>query len=298
MAPQDINQAVTALASDPGQVRLLVGGTDLLVQMRSGKAAARLVVDLKQIRELSQIEYDPERGLVIGAAASCARLAAHPQVQRFYPGLADAVGLIGGVQIQNRASLGGNLCNASPAADGTPALIVLGAICEIAGTQGRRQVAVQDFCTAPGKNCLQPDELLVSLHLPLTALRSGSSYLRFIPRNEMDIAVVGVGASVTLDETGEYFELAQIALGAVGPTALLAEEAGASLLGRQVSEETLVDAARLAQAAARPISDLRGSREQRLHLVGVLTRRALRAAIERARTQPGSLEAGIGEGSA
>jgi carbon-monoxide dehydrogenase medium subunit len=200
-----------------------------------------------------------------------------------YPGLIDAFSLIGGVQIQGRASVGGNLCNASPAADGIPALIAHGAICEIAGPAGRRTLPVEDLCVAPGRTTLGPGELLVALWVPPPAARFGAAYLRFIPRNEMDIAVVGAGVAVTLDAGGERFVTAHIALGAVAPTPLPVPEAGAALAGQPVSPETIGAAAEIARAAARPIDDMRGTAAQRRHLAGVLTRRALERAVMRAR---------------
>jgi carbon-monoxide dehydrogenase medium subunit len=197
--------------------------------------------------------------------------------------LIDAIHLIGGVQIQYRASVGGNLCNASPAADSIPALIVHEASCIIAGADGTRKVPVENFCTAPGKNVLEHGELLVAVSIPPPKENFGAHYLRFIPRNEMDIAVVGAGASVTLDAAKQKILSARIALGAVAPTPLFVEEAGTFLAGKEISDENIREAAAIAQAAARPISDLRGTAEHRKHLCAVLTRRALEKAIERGR---------------
>jgi carbon-monoxide dehydrogenase medium subunit len=192
-----------------------------------------------------------------------------------YPGLVDAVSIIGGTAIQSRASVGGNLCNSGPAADSTPALIAYSAVAKIAGSSGTREVPVEAFCTAPGKNVLQPGELLVSLHLPLPPANSGGSYLRFIPRNEMDIAEVGVGVMLKLGGSGGTISAARIALGAVAPTPLFVPAAGDSLLGKLPGEEAFAEAAKIAQSAASPITDMRGTAEHRRHLVGVLTRRAL-----------------------
>jgi CO/xanthine dehydrogenase FAD-binding subunit len=191
--------------------------------------------------------------------------------------------LIGGVQIQSRASIGGNLCNASPAADSIPALIVHNARCLIVNNAGTHEIPVEQFCVAPGKNALQDGEFLLAILVPVVPEKFGAHYLRFIPRNEMDIAVVGAGASVTLDETKQQILFARIALGAVAPTPLLVEEAGSFLTGKEITQEAIQEAAKIAQAAARPISDLRGTVEHRKHLCAVLTRRALEKAIERAR---------------
>jgi CO/xanthine dehydrogenase FAD-binding subunit len=276
-------EVVSLLSRDGDPARILSGGTDLLVQLREGRRQAKLLVDIKQVPEANELAYDPVGGLRLGAAVPCYCIGRDPTVARIYPGLVDAVSLIGGTQIQGRASLGGNLCNASPAADSIPALIVHHAICIIAGPGGRRQVPVQDFCTAPGQTILQRGEFLVALHVPPPAPRFGAAYLRFIPRNEMDIAVVGAGASVVLDESLTTFVSARIALGAVAPTPLWVPEAGEYLAGRRISAETMAEAARIAQAATRPISDMRGTAAQRKHLAAVLTRRALEKAVERAK---------------
>jgi carbon-monoxide dehydrogenase medium subunit len=277
-------QDVFSLLSDGRDgAKLLAGGTDLLVQLREGRAQARLVIDVKNIPELSEIEYDAAAGLRLGAAVSCYRLCHDPRVAEFYPGLVDAFSLIGGIQIQNRASVGGNICNASPAADAIPALIAHQAVCQVVSAQGQRQVPIESFCTAPGKNVLQPGEILLSVTVPPPVRHFGAHYLRFIPRNEMDIAVVGAGAGVILDEDCQRFVDARVALGAVAPTPLFVPEAGEYLAGKPVSPEVIQEAARIAQAAARPISDLRGSAEHRKHLCFVLARRAIETAVERAR---------------
>lgn len=289
-APQTVEDVVAALQKNPGAAQVLSGGTDLLVQLREGRKSAALVVDIKRVAEVNQIVFDPEGGLILGAAAACSQVCQDARLHAAYPGLLDAVALIGGTQIQGRASVGGNLCNASPAADATPALIVHRAVCLIAGPGGRRELPVEQFCTAPGRTALQPGEFLVSLRLPPPRMGFGAAYLRFIPRNEMDIAVVGAGAAVQLSPDGTRFESARVALGAVAPTPLYVEAAGAALVGRPVAPETILEAARIAQAAARPIDDMRGSAEQRRHLSLVLARRALTLAAERA---VGQLERGL-----
>ncbi len=200
---QTIEEAIAHLAGSEGHARVLAGGTDLIVALRERRATAELVVDIKAVAEVNQLRFDPAIGLSIGAAVPCYRIYTDAAVSRAYPGLIDAVHLIGGVQIQGRASLGGNLCNASPAADSIPALIVHGATAVVAGPQGRRRVAVADFCTGPGRTVLGPGEFLISLELPPPAPGFGAAYLRFTPRNEMDIAVVGVGVAVQLDRTGQ-----------------------------------------------------------------------------------------------
>jgi carbon-monoxide dehydrogenase medium subunit len=206
-----------------------------------------------------------------------------PEVKAYYPGLIDSTHLIGGVQIQGRASLGGNLCNASPAADGIPNLIAHHATAHIAGPNGQRTLPVEAFCTGPGRNALAPGEFLVALTLPLPPERFGAAYLRFTPRNEMDIAVTGAGTSVVLSQDGRTIESARVALGAVAPTPILVEAISEALAGQPVSEETFERAAALASEAARPITDMRGTIAQRKHLAGILTKRTLRIAVDRAR---------------
>jgi len=278
--PASVKEAVNLLAAHP-RGQLLAGGPDLLVPLRSGRKETDVVVDVKRIPELNAIEYDPARGLTLGAAVPSYKIYADRAVTEFYPALADVASLIGGTQIQGRASIGGNLCNASPSSDSIPLLIAYGATCRIAGAGGTRDCAVEDFCTAPGRNLLAPGELLVSLHLPPPGPNSGAQYLRFIPRNEMDIAVAGAGVEVTLEDG--HFRSARIALAAVAPTPLFVRAAGDALAGQPVTAESIAIAADLARAAALPITDMRGTVEYRRHLCGVLTRRALEAAIQKAR---------------
>jgi CO/xanthine dehydrogenase FAD-binding subunit len=282
-APKTINEAVAAMASQGSRARALAGGTDILVQLRGGRRSADLIVDMKNIPELNELSYSPQKGLTLGAATPCYRIYQDQTVASAYPGLIDAASLIGSIQIQGRASIGGNLCNSAPSADGIPPVIVLGGVATIVGPNGTREVPVSDFCTGPGQNVLQPGEILVSIHLPPPPPHSGASYLRFIPRNEMDIAVAGVGSQVVLDESGRNFVSARIALASVAPTPVFAREAGESLAGKPVSDEAIEEAAQKAMAAAKPINDMRGTVRQRIHLVGVLTRRTLNNAIKRAK---------------
>ncbi len=281
---QSAEQAAALLAEAGDRARVLAGGTDLLVQMKEGRRKVALVVDVKFIPELNELCYDPVEGLWIGAAVPCYRIYGNAAVAHAYPGLVDAVSLIGGVQIQGRATVGGNLCNASPAADSIPALIVHSAIAHIAGPQGRRTVPVEAFCTGPGRTVLGPAELLVALHLPPPKPGFGAAYLRFTPRNEMDIAVAGAGAALQLDAAGETIVDARVALGAVAPTPLYSAEATHVLAGRPVeeAESAFVEAGEIARAAVRPIDDMRGTAAQRQHLSAVLVRRALRTALARA----------------
>jgi CO/xanthine dehydrogenase FAD-binding subunit len=279
---QSVNEVVTLLRGEK-PARILAGGTDLIVQLREGRRSTRMVIDIKRVPEACEFAYNAQDGLTIGAAVPCWKIAGDPAIAAAYPGLVDAVSLIGGVQIQGRATVGGNLCNASPAADSIPALIVHRAVCRIAGPDGERDLPVEDFCTAPGQTVMQPGEFLVGLRIPPPPAGFGARYLRFIPRNEMDIAVVGVGAAVVLSEDQSTFSSVRVALGAVAPIPLFVREVGEFLNGKAVSAENIFAAAQLAQSAARPINDMRGTAEQRRHLSLILAKRALTGAVERAR---------------
>ena len=281
-APTSVGSAVELLAEAEGRARPLAGGTDLLVQLRREALDLDLVVDVKRIPALKAVRYDPDGGLTVGAAVTCAELGGHSEVRRRYPGLWDAASIIGGAAIQNRATLGGNLCNAAPSGDAIPAMIVLGAVGEVVGPKGGRTIPVVDFCTAPGETVLAPDELLVSLRVPPPEPHTGGSYLRFIPRGEMDIAVVGVGAWVQLNASSDEIVDARIALAAVAPIPLPVVGLSEVLIGRAPDEQAVDAAAVQAQACASPIDDMRGTAAQRRHLVGVLARRALWHAIHRA----------------
>ncbi|HEY6393953.1 MAG TPA: xanthine dehydrogenase family protein subunit M [Candidatus Binataceae bacterium] len=279
--PTSLKQAVSILKSHGEKARPFVGGTDLIIQLRAGVRRPDYLVDIKQIKELRQIKLDAKKGLRLGAAVPCIEIYENAEMHRRYPGLTEAAHLIGSLQIQNRASVGGNLCNGSPAADTTPALIALNAVARIAGPKGERKVPVQDFVVSPGQTVLKPGELLIELLVPAPAKHSSDAYLRFIPRNEMDIAVVGVGAAVTLD--GNRIKAARIGLGAVAATPLYAAAASEALAGKHLDDAALNEAARLASEASSPIDDMRGTAEFRRHITGVLTRRALTIAVERAR---------------
>ena len=283
VAPKSIEAAVSILNQNGDQARMIAGGTDILVMMRAGRRLADIVVDVKEIPELNQMTYNPQNGLTLGAAVPCHRIYEDATLAAAYPGLIDSAALIGGIQIQGRASIGGNLCNAAPSGDSIPAVIALSGICNIAGPNGNRQIPAEDFCTAPGQNALQRGELLVSISFPAPQAHSGANYQRFIPRNEMDIAVAGVGSSVVLDPSGQNFVSARISLASVAPTPVFSRAAGESLAGQPVSDESIRQASELAMADAKPINDMRGTIRQRTHLIGVLTRRTLNIAVARAK---------------
>lgn len=278
-APQTIEEATSLLASSTGRVHMLAGGTDLLVQLHGQPDSAELLIDVKHMPQTRSIEEE-QRRFVIGAAVSGAEAGEHPALRQHWPGLVEALELIGSTQIQSRATLGGNLCNASPAADTVPAMIAAGAACRIAGADGMRELPVEDIITAPGRTCLGRDEFMVALVLPKRAPRSADAYLRLIPRTEMDIAVAGAGVNLSLDEQGRC-TAARVALGAVAPVPLRADQAGEVLIGRR-PPEVLEELAAAVRAACHPISDKRGTTEYRTDVAAVLACRAARIACQRA----------------
>jgi carbon-monoxide dehydrogenase medium subunit len=272
LRPVTIEAAVTALMD--GGARALAGGTDLVPQIREGRRHAARLVDLKHVAELTAITPDADGSVTIGAAATATTVSRHAAVARGYPAVASSARLIGGVQIQNRASLGGNICNAAPSADAVPALLVHEARGVVVGRDGRRDVALSELLRGPGRTALEPGELLVAIVLPPPTPRSAASYLRFTPRREMDIAVAGVATWIALDGDGTI-AAARIVLASVAPTAIRAPTAEARLLGERPTPALMVEAGRLAAQDARPISDTRGSAGYRRTLVSVLTARAL-----------------------
>ncbi|MFZ8891279.1 MAG: FAD binding domain-containing protein, partial [Pseudomonadales bacterium] len=279
----DALRARLAAAQGAGELtQVLAGGTDLLVQMKQGQRAPGLILDIKRVGETQALTVDGE-SLTIGASVPAAKAKAFPLVAEAFPGLAHAIDLIGSSQIQGRASLGGNLCNASPAGDTIPALIANGFEAQILTAGGLRTLPVEAFVTGVGKNALASGEVLLALKAPVPGPRSGDAYQRFTPRTEMDIAVVGVGARLTLDDAG-VIASARIALGAVAPQAFLAEAAGAALVGTRGEPEALEAAAAAAMAAAKPISDKRGSADFRRRICGVLVKRVVAPALERCKT--------------
>ena len=279
-SPNSIDEAVALLAGAGGKARILAGGTDLLVQIRMGFASPELIIDIKNIPELRAITSS-KGAIRVGAAVSGAALGEHADVSKAWPGVVEATELIGSTQIQGRASLGGNLCNASPAADTVPALVAAGAVCRVVGTGGERNVPVEEISTGPGSTSLRDDEFVVDFDFPVRPARSSDAYLRFIPRTEMDIAVVGAGVSLTLAEDGSCQD-ARVSLGAVAPTVVLLEEGAKALIGTTIDEGALKELDSAARAACNPIKDKRGTIEFRTDVAGVLARRAALIAKERA----------------
>ena len=280
-APQTLDAASALLAGAGGVTRVLAGGTDLLIQMHGDFVNPDLVVDIKNIPEMRTIAVENGRYRV-GAAVTGMEIMEHEGFSTTWPGVVDGVGLIGSIQIRGRATMGGNLCNASPAADSVPALVAAGAVACISGPGGRREVPVEEIATAPGKTSLAKGEIVASFLFPERGERSGGSYLRFTPRTEMDIAVVGAGVDLTLDEDGVCTR-AKVALGAVAARIAVVEEAAAALVGTKIDQAALDALALAASAACRPIDDKRGTVEFRTEVAGVLAKRAALKAAERAR---------------
>ena len=280
VAPSSVDEAVRALMSAPS-AKVLAGGTDLIVQMRAGRQRPGAVVDLKRIPGAIGVRREADGAYVIGAATCGAAIADDVALVRAWPGVVEAASLIGSTQVQGRASLGGNLCNASPAADSVPALIAARAVCVIAGPSGRREAPVEAIQASPGSTTLQPGEFILEFRLPPRPARSADAYLRLIPRTEMDIAVVGAGVSLVLDAAGTITE-AYVSLGAVAPTTLLVAAAGAAITGGKLDDAALdrLDAA--ARAACNPIDDKRGTIDYRTKIAGVLVRRTAAIAYARA----------------
>jgi len=279
--PKTAEAASALLASTQGLAKVLSGGTDLLIHMRNGNVKPELVLDVKGIAEMNAITIE-NGGYRFGAAVSCMQLLENKGFAETWPGVIDGANLVGSIQVRGRATVAGNLCNASPAADTVPAMIAAGAIASVVGPAGRREVPVEQIPAGPGKTTLAKGELIVSFFLPKRAPNSGDAYLRFTPRSEMDIAVVGVGLNLTLDDKG-VCTAARVSLGAVAERALLVPEAAAALIGTKVDDAALTKLAAAASAAARPIDDKRGTKEFRIKIAGVLARRAAEKALARAK---------------
>ena len=282
-APETVESATALLVGTTGEARVLAGGTDLLVQMRSDIVDPALIVDIKRIAETRKVTEEKGGGWRIGAAVTGAELKEHPRLKQVWPGVVEAANLIGSTQVQGRATLGGNLCNGSPAADSVPALIAAGAVATVAGPQGRRDIAVEDVMLGPRQLALTRGEFVVSFLLPPRPPRSSDAYLRFIPRTEMDIAVVGAGVSLTVDGAGTITG-ARVSLGAVAPRVLLVREAAAAIVGSRLEQAAQDRLEAAARAACAPIDDKRGTVDFRIQVAGVLARRAALIALDRART--------------
>lgn len=280
--PASLDELTDMLSRGEHTVRLLAGGTDLVVAMRGHRITPELVIDTKRVEELNELSFN-DHTMILGASVTCRTVCRDPQIVKNFPALIDCATLIGGTQIQNRATLGGNLCNAAPSADTIPALIVLKAQTNICGPHGNRQVPVEEFCTGPGQTILEPNEILVSFSIPLPRQHEGAFFIRFIPRNDMDIAIANAAASIVIDSNGETIIEGRVAIGAVAPTPLYVSDVEPVLSGQPIADDVIAQAADIARQAARPITDMRGTVDQRKHLTEVLVRRALNGAVNRAR---------------
>jgi carbon-monoxide dehydrogenase medium subunit len=280
VAPTTSREAATLIAGSKGKAAILAGGTDLLVRMKRGLLEPELIVDIKRIPATQEIKSTAS-GFRIGASVSGATMGAHRALRKAWPGVVEAANLIGSDQIQGRCTIAGNLCNASPAADSVPALIAAGAKAAVVGPNGRRTVAVEKIVTGPGRTSLARGELVEAITLPKRTPRSADAYLRFIPRTEMDIAVVSAGVNLSLGRGG-VIEKARVALGAVAPTVVLVPEAAKAIVGTRLDDAALEALAKACEAACRPIDDMRGTIEFRTEVAGVLARRAAKIAYQRA----------------
>jgi carbon-monoxide dehydrogenase medium subunit len=280
-APETLQSAVILLAGAKGPARILAGGTDVIVQMETDVIEPSLLVDVKKIKEMRRIVRE-NGGFRVGAAVPGMEIVNHAELCKTWPGVIDGVKLIGSIQIKGRASVGGNLCNASPAADSVPALVAAGAITRIVGPNGTRDVPVETIPVGPGRTSLAKGEIVESILLPPRPPHSSDAYQRITPRTEMDIAVVGVGVSLSLDDRG-ICTAARVALGAVAPTVLLVKDASDALIGTRIDDAALERLAKAASAACRPINDKRGTTEYRIKVAGVLAKRTAQQALERAR---------------
>ncbi len=286
-APESVREAAEALQTHPG-ARVLAGGTDLLVQMKERARTPDTLVDVRRIPGVDELRFDRKTGLTIGAAVTMRQVELMPAAQLHYAGLADGARVVGSFQIRNLATIVGNVCNAAPSADTAPGLIVQGAKVKIAGPNGRRTMLVENFMTGPGRTTLETGEFVTGIHVPVPPPRTGSAYVRHTPRGAMDIAMVGVGAAVTLAPRNRACQDVRIVLGAVAPTPLRAKAAERMLKGQPLTEGLIAEAAEMAASEARPISDVRGSADFRREMVRVLTARMVSAAYGNAQERSGN----------
>ena len=279
--PKTFGEAASIAAGTSGLTRFLAGGTDVLVQLRAGMVTPDDLIDLKHIPDVKTVTRLADGGWRIGIAVSGIELGRHAELVADWPGVVEGMNLLGSTQVQGRATLVGNLCNGSPAADSVPGLFAAGARVTITSASGSREVGVEDIPSAPGRNALKPGEVISAITLPPRGKHGGDAYLRFIPRTEMDIAVVGAAVNLTLD--GDTITAARVALGAVAPKVLLVTGAANAIIGTKLDDAALTALTAAARAAAKPISDKRGTAEFRTEVVGVLARRAALIAYARAK---------------
>ena len=282
-SPETLSEALGLLNNYQKDAGILAGGTDLIVKMRANRVNPTQVIDIKAISELNQININSNNDLTIGSAIPCYKIYNNSEIMNLRPELKDSASIIGGTQIQGRASLGGNICNAAPSADSVPLLIALGTTCNVQSINGERTIPLENLFSGPGQTVLEPNELLISITIPKKSNLSGANYIRFIPRNEMDIAVVGTGVSVIISDDKKKFESVRVSLASVGPTPIFVDGIDKEISGQEINDESIRVVSNIAKNASKPISDMRGTAEFRQHLCEVLTRRALITSIERAK---------------
>ncbi|MQG84772.1 MAG: xanthine dehydrogenase family protein subunit M [SAR202 cluster bacterium] len=282
-SPETLSEALGLLNNYQKDAGILAGGTDLIVKMRANRVNPTQVIDIKAIPELNQININSNNDLTIGSAIPCYKIYNNSEIMNLRPELKDSASIIGGTQIQGRASLGGNICNAAPSADSVPLLIALGTTCNVQSINGERTIPLENLFSGPGQTVLEPNELLISITIPRKSDLAGANYIRFIPRNEMDIAVVGTGVSVVISDNKKNFESVRVSLASVGPTPIFVDGIDKEVSGQEINDESIRVVSNMAKKASKPISDMRGTAEFRQHLCEVLTRRALITSIERAK---------------
>ena len=282
-SPETLSEALGLLNNYQKDAGILAGGTDLIVKMRANRVNPTQVIDIKAIPELNQININSNNDLTIGSAIPCYKIYNNSEIMNLRPELKDSASIIGGTQIQGRASLGGNICNAAPSADSVPLLIALGTKCNVQSINGERTIPLENLFSGPGQTVLEPNELLISITIPRKSDLAGANYIRFIPRNEMDIAVVGTGVSVVISDNKKNFESVRVSLASVGPTPIFVDGIDKEVSGQEINDESIRVVSNMAKKASKPISDMRGTAEFRQHLCEVLTRRALITSIERAK---------------
>ena len=282
-SPETLSEALGLLNNYQKDAGILAGGTDLIVKMRANRVNPTQVIDIKAIPELNQININSNNDLTIGSAIPCYKIYNNSEIMNLRPELKDSASIIGGTQIQGRASLGGNICNAAPSADSVPLLIALGTTCNDQSINGERTIPLENLFSGPGQTVLEPNELLISITIPRKSDLAGANYIRFIPRNEMDIAVVGTGVSVVISDNKKNFESVRVSLASVGPTPIFVDGIDKEISGQEINDESIRVVSNMAKNASKPISDMRGTAEFRQHLCEVLTRRPLITSIERAK---------------
>ncbi|MCH7712721.1 MAG: xanthine dehydrogenase family protein subunit M [Chloroflexi bacterium] len=285
-----LRQAISLLQRHGDEARIVAGSTDFLVRWRLGVWQPKYVVNIGRISSLGRISYSRRLGLRLGALATLNDLETHPQIRRNYPALSAAASSFAGVQVRNLATVGGNICNASPAGDTLPALLAFDAQCKIVGPDGERWVPLDEFFTGPGQTVLQRAEILTEVRLPPPLPNTGSLYIKHSPRGAMDIATLGVASVISLEGSGRVCRNVRIGLGAVAPTPIRATSAESLLWGREITPELITSAAQAAKADAKPIDDVRGTAEHRQDMVEILTQRTLERALDMARGNPMTFE--------